>query len=283
MQGPRRRRDGRRATTVAVAVGPDSGLPVRRRVAPGRASRHGRGSTADGNPLIIWTCNNGDVGQKWKVPADAPRGRRVVSRVTTASAAEVAGRATAAGTVIRLNACGSGTQQVWTAASDGTLRALGKCVTVAGAATATVRRCSCRHARVRRRRSGRRRRTVRWSRRRRASVWTRPATAPPTTPGSRSGPAPPAPTSSGPSWSDLYLHRLRARRETLPPGPKSCCRPDPRLMTLRCHAEMCRPPRRQPARGRGVSAGVPPGSPARAAAALSIPPAGPGAEGAKHR
>ncbi|MFG2358321.1 DUF5010 domain-containing protein [Streptomyces sp. NPDC048521] len=101
----------------------------------GLCLENSNGSTADGNPLIIWTCNNGDVGQKWKVPADVagPSGRIAGYN---GKCAEVTGGATADGTAIQLNTCGSGTQQVWTAASDGTLRALGKCLTVAGGATA---------------------------------------------------------------------------------------------------------------------------------------------------
>ncbi|MFG2358320.1 ricin-type beta-trefoil lectin domain protein [Streptomyces sp. NPDC048521] len=101
----------------------------------GLCLENSNGSTADGNPLIIWTCNNGDVGQKWKVPADVagPSGRIAGYN---GKCAEVTGGATADGTAIQLNTCGTGSAQSWTAASDGTLRALGKCMTAAGGATA---------------------------------------------------------------------------------------------------------------------------------------------------
>ncbi|GGM22752.1 hypothetical protein GCM10010129_78900 [Streptomyces fumigatiscleroticus] len=104
--------------------------------ASGLCLENSNGSTADGNPLIIWTCNSGDAGQRWKVPSDAvssPSGRIAGY---DGKCAEVAGGATADGTAVQLNACGSGVQQVWTVAADGTLRALGKCMTVAGGATA---------------------------------------------------------------------------------------------------------------------------------------------------
>ncbi|MFF4903019.1 DUF5010 domain-containing protein [Streptomyces sp. NPDC001068] len=104
-------------------------------VASGLCLENANGSTADGNPLIVWTCNNGDVGQKWTVPAEVsgPSGRVAGYN---GKCVEVAGGATADGTAVQLNACGSGTQQVWTAVSDGTLRALGKCMTAAGGGSA---------------------------------------------------------------------------------------------------------------------------------------------------
>ncbi|WP_234438756.1 ricin-type beta-trefoil lectin domain protein, partial [Streptomyces sp. NRRL S-340] len=37
---------------------------------------------------------------------------------------------------MQLNTCGTGSAQSWTVAADGTLRALGKCMTVAGGGTA---------------------------------------------------------------------------------------------------------------------------------------------------
>ncbi|MFB7509928.1 DUF5010 domain-containing protein, partial [Streptomyces broussonetiae] len=103
--------------------------------ASGLCLENQNGSTADGNPLIVWACNSGDVGQKWAVPSDVsgPSGRVAGYN---GKCAEVAGGATADGTAVQLNDCGSGSQQVWTVGSDGTLRALGKCMTVAGGATA---------------------------------------------------------------------------------------------------------------------------------------------------
>ncbi|MEU7363859.1 DUF5010 domain-containing protein [Streptomyces olivaceoviridis] len=103
--------------------------------ASGLCLENSDGSTADGNPLIIWTCNNGDVGQKWQVPSDAVSGPSGRIAGYNGKCAEVAGGASADGTAVQLNTCGSGASQVWTAASDGTLRALGKCMTVAGGAT----------------------------------------------------------------------------------------------------------------------------------------------------
>ncbi|MFH8224671.1 ricin-type beta-trefoil lectin domain protein [Streptomyces sp. NPDC018057] len=90
------------------------------------------GSTADGNPLIIWECNAGDLGQKWQVPAGTS---------ATGPSGRIAGyngkcvEAGAEGAAAQLNTCGSASSQSWTAASDGTLRALGTCMTVAGGGT----------------------------------------------------------------------------------------------------------------------------------------------------
>lgn len=103
--------------------------------ASGLCLENSDGSTADGNPLIIWTCNNGDLGQKWKVPAEAPSGPSGRIAGYNGKCAEVAGGATADGTAVQLNTCGTGSGQSWTVAADGTLRALGKCMTVAGGAT----------------------------------------------------------------------------------------------------------------------------------------------------
>ncbi|MGW0858075.1 DUF5010 domain-containing protein [Streptomyces sp. NPDC002690] len=104
--------------------------------ASGLCLENGNGSTADGNPLIIWACNNGDAGQKWKVPSAAVSGPSGRIAGYNGKCAEVTGGATADGTSIQLNACSTGTQQVWTAATDGTLRALDKCLTAAAGATA---------------------------------------------------------------------------------------------------------------------------------------------------
>ncbi|WP_158679285.1 DUF5010 domain-containing protein [Streptomyces sp. Tu 6176] len=101
------------------------------------------GSTADGNPLIIWACNPGDVGQKWQVPAGTsaagPSGRIAGYNGKCVEAG-------ADGTPVQLNTCGSAASQSWTVAADGTLRAQGKCMTVAGGATANgaaVQSSSC--------------------------------------------------------------------------------------------------------------------------------------------
>ncbi|MET7694656.1 ricin-type beta-trefoil lectin domain protein [Streptomyces sp. NPDC005483] len=102
----------------------------------GMCLENSNGSTADGNPLIIWTCGVGDAGMVWKAPSSAPSGPSGRVAGYNGKCVEVSGGATADGTSIQLNACGSGSQQVWTAASDGTFRALGKCLTVAGGATA---------------------------------------------------------------------------------------------------------------------------------------------------
>ncbi|MFE1199020.1 RICIN domain-containing protein [Streptomyces olivaceoviridis] len=42
--------------------------------ASGLCPENSNGGTADGNPLIIWACNDGDLGQKWQVPSDAVSG-----------------------------------------------------------------------------------------------------------------------------------------------------------------------------------------------------------------
>ncbi|WP_324609605.1 RICIN domain-containing protein, partial [Streptomyces sp. NRRL S-340] len=76
------------------------------------------------------------MGQKWKVPSDAPvsgPSGRVAGY--NGKCVEVAGGVSADGTAVQLNACGSSSSQVWTVAGDGSLRALGKCMTVAGGGT----------------------------------------------------------------------------------------------------------------------------------------------------
>jgi hypothetical protein len=80
-------------------------------------------STADGNPLIIWTCNDGDAGQRWTVPAGWISGYG-------GACVEVAG------VQVQLDACSAVAAQRWSVGSDSTLRALGKCMTVTGGGTA---------------------------------------------------------------------------------------------------------------------------------------------------
>ncbi|MFD6534665.1 ricin-type beta-trefoil lectin domain protein [Streptomyces sp. NPDC060184] len=104
--------------------------------ASGLCLENGNGSTADGNPLIIWACNSGDAGQKWKVPSAAVSGPTGRIAGYNGKCAEVTGGTTTDGTSIQLNTCSTGSGQSWTAATDGTLRALGKCLTAAAGGTA---------------------------------------------------------------------------------------------------------------------------------------------------
>ncbi|MDR7277259.1 ricin-type beta-trefoil lectin domain protein [Catenuloplanes atrovinosus] len=82
-----------------------------------------RGGLTDGNPIIVWFCNDGDT-QLWTVRND---GRlQVQGRCMT-----VAGNGTSAGTPVVIGVCGTGAGQVWQSTEAGELRnpASGRCLT----------------------------------------------------------------------------------------------------------------------------------------------------------
>ena len=126
---------------------------------------------------------------------------------------DVAGANSANGTAVQLYDCNGTAAQQWTVGSDGTIRALGKCLDV------DRRRHRRRHAgpalglqRLRRPAVDRHRAPATSSTRRPTSASTPPATARPTAPGCRSGPA-----------------RARANQKwTRPPDPRAGSRRGPR-------------------------------------------------------
>ncbi|XVV16052.1 DUF5010 domain-containing protein [Actinoplanes sp. CA-131856] len=95
--------------------------------AAGMCLLNGDGNTADGNPLIVWTCG-GDPGTVWALPAATPPAGQITG---------YKGKCAEAATPVQLNTCGTGAAQQWTVAADSTLRALGKCMSANGTADGT--------------------------------------------------------------------------------------------------------------------------------------------------
>ncbi|XVV16053.1 ricin-type beta-trefoil lectin domain protein [Actinoplanes sp. CA-131856] len=95
--------------------------------ASGKCLLNSNDNTSDGNPLIIWTCGGGNSGLYWNLPAVTPTG-------PTGRISGYNGKCVEAASQVQLNTCGS---QLWTAASDSTLRTAGKCLSANGTADGT--------------------------------------------------------------------------------------------------------------------------------------------------
>jgi len=83
------------------------------------------GSSADGTPLVIWTCNSG-TNQQWTREGSTLRS---LGKCMTASG-------TSDGSTVALSTCNGGAGQTWTTGSNGSLVNAGKCLDANGAGTA---------------------------------------------------------------------------------------------------------------------------------------------------
>jgi hypothetical protein len=105
-------------TPGAVTSGPIAG-------AGGKCVDVNGGSSADGTPLVLWTCNGG-TNQQW-----TPEGAtwRSLGKCMTAAG-------TADGSAVQLSTCNGSAGQNWTTGANGSLVTAGKCLDANGAGTA---------------------------------------------------------------------------------------------------------------------------------------------------
>ena len=95
--------------------------------------------SANGTPLQIWSCGSTpQANQRWEVP---PAGGRIGGPDGTC--VDVAGGAAADGARVQLWTCNGTSAQHWVRPGDGTLRALGGCLDVAGATGPRVQLWTC--------------------------------------------------------------------------------------------------------------------------------------------
>ncbi|MGX6608108.1 lectin [Micromonosporaceae bacterium Da 78-11] len=92
-----------------------------------------KSSTADGTQLAIFDCN-GSTAQRWALPVVTKT--TVIRSGLATKCIDDSFASTTNGTRIQLWSCSSSTAQQITAAADGTLRVLGKCIGAAGDGTA---------------------------------------------------------------------------------------------------------------------------------------------------
>jgi hypothetical protein len=83
------------------------------------------GSSADGTPLVIWTCNGG-ANQQWTREGSTLRS---LGKCMTAAG-------TADGSAVQLSTCTGSAAQTWTVGANGSLTTSGKCLDANGAGTA---------------------------------------------------------------------------------------------------------------------------------------------------
>jgi hypothetical protein len=91
----------------ATATGPIKGIA-------GKCLDNAKGNTANGNPIVLWTCND-TVQQRWTLPGDG------TIRVQGDHCLAVKGAGTVSTTSVWLYACDGGPAQIWTPRPNGTI------------------------------------------------------------------------------------------------------------------------------------------------------------------